>query len=326
MHYRAGTLGKAALFTISYVIFAMAAAALCGSPGTESLGELEHGDTKEVVQNLMPVDEVAGWKRDGEPLVYDSLNLWEYIDGSAEMYLAYDFEELIVQDFLSEGGKSLKVEIYRHADPLDAFGIYSMYRDPSADFFRIGNEAFADDYCLHMWKGSFYVHICVFEEDSSLTGAMTDFARVIADGIKEVGELPSWVGAFPDSLSGAAVVRKSVSYIRGGIVGRGWYPPAFSIEYRVGGTVRGGAKVYLSRPGGEDEAGRVLERLIQSFEGSVRIELLPLEGLETFTAEDRYLGKVFVARYKNWVLLGTGFPADEKALAVYMKEMVARLR
>ena len=110
------------------------------------------------VDSLVPEDEAYdGWERDGSTYGYGPDDLWEYIDGSAETYITYDFDTLLVQDYKSDDGKSLKVEVYIHRTPSDAFGIYSMYRNAELKFFDIGNEACGDDYSLHMWKGRFYV-------------------------------------------------------------------------------------------------------------------------------------------------------------------------
>jgi len=112
--------------------------------------------------------EIEGWRRDGERLVYHAENLWEYINGAAENFLTYEFQSVTVQDYLSDTGKGLKVEIYDHANPLMAFGIYSQFRGEGLIRYELGNDAVGDAYSLHFWKGSYYVRINVFEESEEL--------------------------------------------------------------------------------------------------------------------------------------------------------------
>jgi len=43
--------------------------------------------------------EAAGWKWDGKEMNYDSKSLFGYIDGAAELYLAYGFQSLTVRRY-----------------------------------------------------------------------------------------------------------------------------------------------------------------------------------------------------------------------------------
>ena len=55
--------------------------------------------------------DVAGWKPEGGAKIYDSESLWEYINGAAELFLAYGFQELRVRD-LGSGELVMTVSIY----------------------------------------------------------------------------------------------------------------------------------------------------------------------------------------------------------------------
>lgn len=69
--------------------------------------------------------EVVGWKQSGEIQTYKPDTLFEYIDGGADLYLAYDFQELRMAEYSNEKKASVVIEIYHHKTPIDAFGIYS---------------------------------------------------------------------------------------------------------------------------------------------------------------------------------------------------------
>ena len=52
---------------------------------------------------LLPSEkDLEGWKKDGEALSYTADNLWEYINGSAETFLMYEFEEVAAQHYLND--------------------------------------------------------------------------------------------------------------------------------------------------------------------------------------------------------------------------------
>ncbi len=64
------------------------------------------------------------------------------MDGAAEKFLSFGFEELAVGNYRSSHGKELQVEAFRHSSTVMAFGIYSGMRNPELDFLEIGNERF----------------------------------------------------------------------------------------------------------------------------------------------------------------------------------------
>ena len=52
--------------------------------------------TARQVLTWLPGDKpVAGWKRTKAPQVFGPDNLWEFIDGAAETYLTFGFQELV---------------------------------------------------------------------------------------------------------------------------------------------------------------------------------------------------------------------------------------
>jgi len=276
------------------------------------------------VDSLMPENEACmGWERDGNVYGYGPDELWEYIDGSAETYITYCFDTLLVQDYKSKDGKSLKVEVYIHGTPSDAFGIYSMYRNAELKFFDIGNEACGDDYSLHMWKGRFYVHLAVFEKSPALVKAMVEFARVIDSRIPDNRGLPEWARAFP----AGGMVKYSLSYVKGGLLGRSFYPPAFSAEYKLesGGSVR----TYISCVSDSAEASDITTRFVKSGFKILRREVIrDVAGISDdsvpggYLLEDRYVGKIFTAHYNNWIVTIVGFGGGVDSVFPILKGMV----
>ena len=108
---------------ISAVRPAGAVAATC-LPSQEGLIETAAPD----LAKLLPApSEIPSWELDGEPFAYTDDNLWEYIDGSAENFLAFDFRRMIAQDYMTRAQKGLKVEIYEHCEP--AHGVRHLRAD-----------------------------------------------------------------------------------------------------------------------------------------------------------------------------------------------------
>lgn len=116
---------------------------------------------------LLP-DAPKGWIKSEIHEIYDRQNLFDYIDGGAEVYLAYDFQKLIVQEYSpalkdSLQGKSITVEIWRMNSSADAYGIFSL--DQEGEKIKIGQMGVYYDGLLRFWKDVFFVRILIPEGD-----------------------------------------------------------------------------------------------------------------------------------------------------------------
>jgi hypothetical protein len=84
--------------------------------------------------------ELKGWKPFGEMQTFSPDDLYEYIDGGADLYLTYDFEDLEVLEYQNEKEATVTVEVYRHKTPYDAFGVFSQERSPTLESVAVGAQ------------------------------------------------------------------------------------------------------------------------------------------------------------------------------------------
>jgi hypothetical protein len=83
--------------------------------------------SQESIVNLLPaISNLPGLKTEGEPKVFTGEDLFEMINGGAEIYLEYGFVQTVSQNYSGITGKSnLKIEIYQMTDPEAAYGIFA---------------------------------------------------------------------------------------------------------------------------------------------------------------------------------------------------------
>lgn len=133
---------------------------------------------------LLPPDGfLQSWKRAENPRVFTSSDLYGYIDGGAEIYLEFGFEQLTVQSYKPVSQSSadeFKAEIYRMADPVAATGIYLMSCGKETP-----DPSFAERHTLNQFqllfkRNRYYVVINNAEGDQKLHAAMIEFGRHIA--------------------------------------------------------------------------------------------------------------------------------------------------
>jgi hypothetical protein len=128
------------------------------------------GTTAILAQTTFP--EIGGWTRATEIKVYNSDNLWEYIDGAADYYLNYGFSNLEVREYYRTEEEYIKVEIYDQKNAINAFGIYAYERTPDAEFLEIGEEGYIVHSSLNFYTGNYYVKIFSHQSDTATISAI----------------------------------------------------------------------------------------------------------------------------------------------------------
>lgn len=182
---------------------------------------------------LLPDDgAVAGWTRKSVK-VYGADNLWEFIDGGAEAYLACGHQEVVTSEYVNPAEpSSVLLDVYRLADPRGAFGIYSQEATAGADFRPIGTEGYAHGTVVNFWSGPYYVKLTTYRESESLTKAMITLAEAVSRKIGPASAPPQELTWFPHD----GLVPHSVRYLPVRVLGQPYLSNGFEARYRDGGA------------------------------------------------------------------------------------------
>jgi len=137
---------------------------------------------------------IPGWMPVNEVEVFDAENIYDLVDGQAEAFFAYGFEQVMVRGYENQEGTVLSVEIWQLASPSDAFGLFTAsISGIPAD---VGNDGDADPgRRLAWWQDRYYVHVRARQEvpDGDLRG----FAEVVSAALPSGGERPALMGRLP---------------------------------------------------------------------------------------------------------------------------------
>jgi hypothetical protein len=158
--------------------------------------------------------EVGGWKWDGKKTHYNSRTLFDYIDGAAELYLAYGFRNLAVRRFEKPGQPPLIVELYEMGSVEDAFGVFSFERQE--EDVGIGQGSELGGGLLRFWKGRYFVSLYAEGEGAGIEKAIVDAGRIIANSIPETGSSPAMIRLLPGEEAG--LMKMSIRYLRNHIL------------------------------------------------------------------------------------------------------------
>ena len=69
---------------------------------------------------------IGTWKLVDSPKKINSKNIFDYMNGSGELYLSYNFDHLIVYEYKNKSKNDILVELYYMKDSDDAFGLLSL--------------------------------------------------------------------------------------------------------------------------------------------------------------------------------------------------------
>jgi len=105
-----------------------------------------------------PVD-IPGWKISQQPKAYSGDQLFELIDGGADIYLEYGFNQVVSVQYTDPSLNNIQVEIYEMLDDAAAYGIFSITQQMSSWSQEFGEiSAVSDDY-ISFLKSRYYISI-----------------------------------------------------------------------------------------------------------------------------------------------------------------------
>ncbi|HEV2397013.1 MAG TPA: DUF6599 family protein [Candidatus Sulfotelmatobacter sp.] len=155
---------------------------------------------------------------------YNPDNLYQYIDGGADVYLLYDFRRLIHQDFKS-GSADITADIYDMGVPDNAFGIYAAERSPRYKFLPVGIEGYSSKGILNFVQDHYYVKLSAMSGSSeTLLGS---FARTLSQRIGGKKTVPALLTKLPTEKR----IAHSEQYIRKDPLGHPFLAPAYVVGY-----------------------------------------------------------------------------------------------
>ncbi|RPJ37101.1 MAG: hypothetical protein EHM27_14100 [Deltaproteobacteria bacterium] len=200
--------------------------------------------------------EMTGWKKSDTLQVFSPDNLYDYINGAADLYLTYEFKELQVGEYNRDDKASVIVEIYRHGSPTNAFGIYSQERLANADFLDIGSQGYYEEKVLNFLSGSYYVKISSANTSKKDREILSRFARETAEKLGGEKGFPALLAAFPEE----GKVKNAEKFIGKNFLGYSFFPSAFIADYQAAGQK---FKLFIMVGAGPEDCRARLQRYFQ---------------------------------------------------------------
>lgn len=151
---------------------------------------------KSSLEALLP--RIQSWELVDNPQIFIPETLFEYINGGAESYLSYDFQELIVAHYKkADSEMAITLEIYNMGETKNAFGIYSAERFPGQEFLDLGLQGYLDGDSINFLCGKYYIKMLCFDCGQDPSKTLLHFAQEVAKNIPDWGTFPPVLSLFP---------------------------------------------------------------------------------------------------------------------------------
>ena len=140
-------------------------------------------------------DSIDGWTKLSDDRIFNEENLYDYIDGGAELYLSFGFSKVFNRIYSNTSGQEILVDIFYMNNSQDAFGVFSFtVGEVSTDY---GQQSQIAPGAIVFWKDKYYVSLFSNPETEESTRLMKKLAQLIDDSIIEEGKLPAILDYLP---------------------------------------------------------------------------------------------------------------------------------
>ena len=237
----------------------LVAAGLCTcskGPSTTTTDDVAPGRQK--LSGMVAALAPEGWKLAADVGEFTAANLYEQINGRAELYLSYDVARLTFASFedSTEPRRFIDLSIYDMSSPTNAFGIFSVERSSDEPSMDLGRAGYRSDANFYVWKGQYYIQIISSRATDFMQQTGLGLARQAAGLLADTGE-PVWgLTALPQS----ELAPDSIRYFKVDAMGLDFLSNTYTAEYLHGDDA---VTAFLSRQDSVQAAKNVVSRYIE---------------------------------------------------------------
>ena len=220
------------------------------------------------ISRLLPdKSEISPWRSTEPPRVYNGRQLFDYINGGAEIYLEYGFNQILSQEY-EHGEDIIVVDIFEMDSAKAAFGIYSCNRNHRYPTLDIGDGGLIAEYQAIFRQDRYYVVVMGYKSDEKSQNVLKDFTRIIASKIHSHGTLPKVLELLPKE----GKISFSECYITGqlGLNSRYYFSQKDIFEFKSGHV----CAAYADYAFDKDEAALLLVSLKDTTQAKIVLQNL----------------------------------------------------
>ncbi len=246
--------------------------------------------------------ELKGFKKIMNYPVFGPDNLWDFIDGAADNYLAYGFMDLHVAEY-KKGKNVIKLEVYRHANDVMAFGIYSTERSPSFNYIKLGAQGYEVDGSINFFKGDYYIKIRTYSKSEKILQSAETLAHEVDNMLTGKSALPAVLLQFPEE----GKKKNEEIYVNESVLGHKFLNKAFKANYSLGPD---NFSIFIFDSGSADDSRQMVNAYLKATDTE------PSDMTEgKYVLNDGYNGTIFLAWKNTRIVAISGLSKDQADIA-----------
>lgn len=254
--------------------------------------------------------EVQGWKLKVDEKVYNSGNLWELINGAADIFISYYLQDLHIAEYTKKD-QIIRVELYRHKTLQDAYGIYTAERMPDYPRVSVGAQGYKSQGVLNFMAGNYYVKVMSAGVTEADEKSIEWVAVLVETKLAQPKELPAEVSLFPEE----GKLYLTDNFVAQNFLGYSFLRNAFSARYEKPVD----CQLFILRL----ETAELQKMLEQYLHMMKEDKVKQKEGFYIVT--DLFNGMVFL-KQKGEFLVGVTGTGDEEAALAFIQRVIDKIR
>ena len=135
------------------------------------------GCKKKAINPFPASGAVAGWEKTGDTRTFAAKNLWQYIDGDAEQYIAAGVVNTSTADYKYQGQLEAVVDVHTMRDAEGARKILETGLTSDAKKIQLGDECVQYAQSVAFRKGPYLVRIVAYESTLETPQALLALAH-----------------------------------------------------------------------------------------------------------------------------------------------------
>jgi hypothetical protein len=260
------------------------------------------------ITGLLPSSaEIPGWSFSQEPEVFTGEELFELIDGGADIYLEYGFTQVVSAQFTDPSQNTIQTEIYEMTNDAAAYGIFSITQQMVSWTNAYGDLSSVSDDYIAFRKGKYYVNVSWSSRQHQDQPLLAKLAGIISGKIADSGKVPVLVGDFTKSGSDTKLI-----YMKGNLGLSNFYYFDYKdvfLLYEAIAWTSGSYNTIVVKYPDEGSAIEQISEVKTSFSSNKRFSDI-VTTFQGFSCKDNKGNIILLRQIKNFIGIEVGLTPD----------------
>ncbi|MBN2813040.1 MAG: hypothetical protein JXQ80_03125 [Bacteroidales bacterium] len=142
-------------------------------------------------------EQLDGWTAHKTVPLKNHTDMFNYMDGAAELYISYGFGEALSCTYYMDGQPEVLAEVFDLLAPRNAFGVFTQTRE--SEISQFGQGTYRIPGALFFWKERYYIALSAWESNSVSDTFVDALAGHIDQKIAGTGIVPAIVDLLPET-------------------------------------------------------------------------------------------------------------------------------